>query len=128
MKAIGPVESATPLSQSVIACAARAESPFDYLFQCRNEHDGEIQRYESFEHEASCGHGVRRLCRDDDSHDRCHTRYVSFCRGDVMTVEKDSIVTSCQKSTGGHPPFHLYKTSDKCQILHPTWKKSQVLK
>ena len=122
MKAIGPVESVTPQIQSVIAYAAQNESLFGYLFQCRNEHDDESQRYESFEHEASCGHGVRRLCRGDDSHDRCHTRYVSFCRGDATIVEKDNIVTSCQKSTGGHPPFHLYKTSEKSQISYLTWK------
>ena len=122
MKAIGPVESATQLSPSVIAYAAQNESLFGYLFQCRNELDDESQRYESFEHEASCGHGVRRLCRGDDSHDRCHTRYVSFCHGDAMTVEKDSTVTSCQRSIGVHPPFRLYKTSEKCQISYPTWE------
>ena len=127
MKAIGPVESATLLSQSVIALAARGEGLFGYLFQCRSEHDGESQKYGSFEHETSYGHDAHRLCHDDDSHDRYRVRCAYACRGDVTIAEKDNIRTFYQRRIDDRPPFRLYKTSKKCQISYSTWKKSQVL-
>ena len=100
------------------AYAVQIENLVDYLFHCRNRHDGEIQKYESFGREVFCGHGDHRLWLCDDGPD--HVRdYVSSCDGE-MIAEKDNIRTSYQKSTDDRPPFRLYKTSKKCQISFST--------
>ena len=126
MRAIGPVWSVTPLSQSVFAYAVRVESLVCYLFHCRNKHDGENQKRESFGREVSCEHDGHRLWSRDDGLGHCRDCVSSY--DDERIAEKGSIPTFCQMKTDDRLPFRLYKTSKKCQVSFSTWKKSQVLK